>query len=135
MSDARVIFAEDFCAEWRCSGGMLEINLWGAAELATQPAAAMAMNEARAVAEMEKVGEVRVDIRAVDFMAAPVLKYFVDWFAEMQDTGTRPYKVSLVCDAGNRWQARVKDVLCSLAPDVLTAIEGKGPIRPPPTPP
>jgi hypothetical protein len=133
MTAERVLFAEDFCALWRCRPGQLEICLWGTAELATEPAAAMAMNEARAVAEMERVREVRLDLRGLEFMASPCMKYFINWFVGMHEAGAAPYTVCVVWDPVNRWQTRVKDVLCSLAPSVLTAVEGQGPKEPRPT--
>jgi len=133
MSYARVIYAEDFCIEWRREQDTIEVCMWGTAELATEPAAVMALDEARAVAEIETVRDIRLDLRAVEFMAAPCLKYLIAWFTELQDRPTTRYVVTMVWDPSNRWQRRTKDVLLSLTPQVLRAVEGQGPIRPRPT--
>jgi hypothetical protein len=133
-STARVIFAEDFCAEWRRRPGTIEICLWGTADLATEQAAVMAIDEARAAAELEKVREVRVDVCAIEFIASSCIKYFASWFVGMQDGGVPTYTVTLVWDPTNSWQTRFKDTLCSLAPAVLDAREGQGPNRTRPMP-
>ena len=79
--------------------------------------------------------EIRIDIRAIEFLHSGCLKYLVNWITPLQNQAGEIYKISLIWNPGMNWQKRTIYVLCSLAPDVLTAITVDEPIRPrPPLP-
>ncbi len=127
MGTAQLFHGDDFCAQWRQRGTVLDVCLWGTADASTEPTAIAAMEEARTVAESQHLQQVRVDLRAIEFMASSCLRYFTSWFTGLQDGGTRKYSVTLVWDPGSSWQERFKDTVCALAPAFVTAIAGQGP--------
>ena len=134
MSTApRVIFTEDFCAEWVRSEDVTEVCMWGTAEAVSESALISALNEVRAAARDNPPREIRMDLRAIEFLHSGCLKYLVNWMAPLQNRASESYRIVLIWDPLMNWQKRTIYVLCSLAPDVVSAVALKEPARPRPT--
>jgi hypothetical protein len=133
-ANRRVVHAEDFCAEWSRAGDVIEVCMWGTAESLSEPALVSTLNEVRASASQSPPQEIRIDIRAIEFLHSGCLKYLVNWITPLQNQAGEIYKISLVWNPGMNWQKRTIYVLCSLAPAVLTAVTVDDPVRPRPLP-
>ncbi len=128
----RIVHAEDFCAEWMRVDDAIEVCMWGTAEALSEQALITALNEVRAAAGEQLTREIRIDIRAIEFLHSGCLKYLVNWITPLQNQAHDIYKISLIWNPGMNWQKRTIYVLCSLAPSVLTAIPAEEPTRPRP---
>jgi hypothetical protein len=130
----RLFQAEDFCAEWMRQGDVIDVWMWGTAESLSEQVLVNAFNEVRASASQDQPREIRIDLRAIEFLHSGCLKYLVNWITPLQNRASEVYKIVLIWNPGMNWQKRTIYVLCSLAPDVLTARHGDDPMRPRPVP-
>jgi hypothetical protein len=133
-ANRRVVHAEDFCAEWMRAGDVIEVCMWGTAESLSEPALVKTLNEVRTSAGESPPSEIRIDIRAIEFLHSGCLKYLVNWITPLQNQAGEIYKITLVWNPAMNWQKRTIYVLCSLAPAVLSAVTVDEPIRPRPLP-
>jgi hypothetical protein len=133
-AERRVVHVEDFCAEWLRTGDVIQVCMWGTAESLSEQALVSTLNEVRASAGESRPTEIRIDIRAIEFLHSGCLKYLVNWITPLQNQAGEIYKISLVWNPSMNWQKRTIYVLCSLAPAVLTAVTVDEPIRPRPLP-
>ena len=131
-ANRRVVHAEDFCAEWMRAGDVIEVCMWGTAESLSEPALVNTLNEVRTSAGESPLSEIRIDIRAIEFLHSGCLKYLVNWITPLQNQAGEIYKISLVWNPAMNWQKRTVFVLCSLAPESLSPIASRDPIPPRP---
>jgi hypothetical protein len=130
----RLFQAEDFCAEWVRNGDAIDVCMWGTAESMSEHVLVTAFNEVRAAANQDPPREIRIDVRAIEFLHSGCLKYLVNWITPLQNRPNEVYKIVIIWNPLMNWQKRTIYVLCSLAPDVLTARNGDDPVRPRPVP-
>jgi hypothetical protein len=133
VSDVRVFNAEDFWIEWSRAGDVINVCMWGTAAALSEHTLVHALNEVRASANALLPREIRIDMRAIEFLHSGCLKYLVNWITPLQNRPSEVYKIALLWSPAMSWQKRTIYVLCSLAPDVLKALPTEGPVRPKPT--
>jgi hypothetical protein len=130
-SAAKMVFTDDFCAEWVRNEDVTEVCMWGTAEAVSEPTMTSALNAVRSAAK-EHPREIRIDLRAIDFLHSGCLKYLVSWIAPLQNRAADTYRIVLLWDPSMNWQKRTIYVLSALAPDVVSAIALEEPARPRP---
>jgi hypothetical protein len=130
----RLFHAEDFCVQWVRNGDLIDVCMWGTAESVSEHVLVTCLNEVRAAAKEQLPREIHLDVRAIEFLHSGCLKYLVNWITPLQNRASEVYKIALAWNPAMNWQKRTIYVLCSLAPDVLTATPSEGPLRPRPIP-
>ncbi len=99
-------------------GPMLTLSLRGMAELRdAQPLRDEFLHWHKSAVEAH-AREVRVDVRAVDFMNSTALSAFVGWIAEVQKLASdRRYCIHFEATQKRRWQRSSLHAIASFAPE------------------
>jgi hypothetical protein len=132
MSGARLFHTEDFSIEWSRDADAIEVCMWGTAGALSEHVLVGALNEVQDAASAQAPGEIRIDFRGVEFLHSGCLKYLVNWVTSVHPGAIGQYKVLLIWNPAMNWQKRTVFVLCSLAPESLSPIASREPLRPRP---
>jgi hypothetical protein len=103
-------------AAGRVEGSALLVTLEGHADLRTKAVLDDLLDRVHAIALERSAPEVKLNLRAVEFMNSSCIKSLVTWIGEAQDAGpSGAYTITLVGDGAVHWQVRSLEALGGLA--------------------
>jgi hypothetical protein len=114
--DLDVPAATELRATARLDGAMLLVTLEGHADLRTKAMLDGVLGRVHHVAVERKAPEVRLDLRAVEFMNSSCIKSLVSWIGDAQDAAPEgAYSITLMGSSAVHWQTRSLEALSGLA--------------------
>jgi hypothetical protein len=118
----RSFFSVRATGEGRC----VRVSFSGTADLRSQTALDSFLGALHRETKASAADEVRVDVRALEFMSAACFRLVVEWLCRVDDD-QRPYKVSFFADRHRQWQRRSMEALSSLGGGFISVvIDGEG---------
>lgn len=118
------ISTEEFATHTTSSGGAITVRLTGSAENDTMRTLDAFLQTVHGGATQEKVPEVVVDLRSLEFMNSSCFKAFVTWFGLLRDAAPEAqYRVRFLSDAKKHWQSRSLTALKCFAVDLIQVEE------------
>ncbi len=116
------IKAQDFTA--RATTGadnVLTVKLTGNADLNVKTDLDRFLRDLHSETGETGTQEIRVDVRALEFMNSSCLKGFVNWILSVQEQPPdRQYRITFISNAAMQWQRRSLHALSSFASDLVT---------------
>ena len=111
----------DFSAEAVVRERTMTVTISGNADLNVKAQLDRFLAGVHSQAQHQRLGEVMVDFRQLDFMNSSCLKCLVSWISQIQDlpAGTR-YRLTFVSSQAMYWQKRSLHALSCLASDLVT---------------
>lgn len=111
----------DFTADAIMNARELRVCLSGNADLNVKTHLDRFLRDVHDVARGERVEEVSVDVRGLEFMNSSCLKAFVWWINGVQDElpGTQ-YRIVFLSSPSMYWQRRSLNALACLASDIVS---------------
>jgi hypothetical protein len=111
----------DFTADATMNGRELRICLSGNADLNVKTHIDRFLSDVHDLARRERVAEVSVDVRGLEFMNSSCLKAFVRWINGIQDELTEAqYRIVFLSSPSMYWQRRSLNALACLASDIVS---------------
>lgn len=125
MNSLRDMETRDFrtVTETKSAPSQITTRLLGSAETESMDGLDALLKSIHSVAVANRVEEVIVDMRELEFMNSSCFKTFVSWISALQDAeGGAKYKIRFLSDKKKHWQKRSLNALACFAVD-LTAVE------------
>lgn len=120
MSTVTNISTQDLVSETDLGTGTITMRLVGSAESDSKSALDVLLRGIHEAALADKVAEVVVDLRALEFMNSSCIKAFVSWIGTIQDSPpTSHYQLRILSDSKKRWQDRSLTALACFAADLI----------------
>jgi anti-anti-sigma factor len=117
----RPIEGADFNAATERGDARLCVRLCGHADVGAKRALDGFVAEVDRAASADRVEEVVVDLRRLDFMNSSCLKTFVTWLKSVrQRPAAEQYPIRFLRDQNAHWQERSLDALKAFAPGIVT---------------
>jgi hypothetical protein len=114
--DLQVPASNELRATARLDGTKLLVTLEGHADLRTKAMLDGVLGRVHDVAVERKAPEVRLDLRAVEFMNSSCIKSLVSWIGDAQDAAPEgAYAITLMGSSAVHWQTRSLEALSGLA--------------------
>lgn len=72
------------------------------------------------------IGEVKVDIKDLEFLNSSAISEFTDWILELENLPDgQKYKITFLCNTGKHaWQESSIKTMTYLNPDLVTKVDG-----------
>jgi hypothetical protein len=110
----------DFRTETEHDLAALTVRLFGSAEANASSALDSFLGNVHSSAIAEKIPEVVVDMRSLDFMNSSCFKTFVSWVNKIRDVpDASQYQVRFVADEKKHWQNRRLGALACFATNLI----------------
>ncbi|HVJ15380.1 MAG TPA: hypothetical protein VM686_08065 [Polyangiaceae bacterium] len=114
--DLQIPASSELRAVARVDGSALLVTLEGQADLRTKATLDGLLGKVHLLAVERKAPEVKLDLRAVEFMNSSCIKSLVTWIGDAQDAApTGAYAITLMGSSAVHWQTRSLEALSGLA--------------------
>ncbi len=114
------IKTSDLATETEVGASTITTKLVGNAETSVMKDLATFLTALHEKATTARVGEVVVDMRALEFMNSSCFKTFVSWISSLQEAPAGDqYKVRFLADERKHWQNRSLGALACFAVDLI----------------
>ncbi|AKT36894.1 STAS domain-containing protein [Chondromyces crocatus] len=111
----------DLSVEATCHGEVVELRLSGTADMRVSEALERVLSRVHEEAQRSEVKQVRVDLRALEFMNSSCLKSFVTWIGNARDVSEKHrYSIHFISRSEILWQRRSLHALRCFAVDLIS---------------
>ena len=120
MNSIPSIDTADLKARATSEGGATTVSFAGTADSRSMTAIDSLLSGLHAVMLSDKINEVTVDFRDLEFMNSSCFKAFVSWIGKVQDLpAAEQYRIVFRSDDGKHWQRRSLGALSCFAVDLI----------------
>ncbi len=99
----------------------LIVRLSGTADLRVTDTVEKLLSNVHAQATLDHLGEVKVDLRALEFMNSSCFKSFVSWISQVQELAeSAQYRIHFFSNPAILWQRRSLNALSCFAAHLIT---------------
>jgi hypothetical protein len=120
MTEFTEIKNSDLASKTEVEASTITTRLLGNAETSAMTELAGYLGRLHTAAIGGKIGEVVIDMRALEFMNSSCFKTFVAWIGQLQEEEPgAQYKVRFVSDEKKHWQSRSLGALACFAVDLI----------------
>lgn len=120
MNSIPTIETPDLKARATSEGGVTTVSFAGTADSRSMTAIDALLSGLHLVVLRDKIGEVTVDFRQLEFMNSSCFKAFVTWIGKVQDLpAAEQYRMVFRSDEAKHWQRRSLGALSCFAVDLI----------------
>jgi hypothetical protein len=121
MSAIADISTEDLSTKTEITPSQITVRLAGSAETAAMATLDGFLKQIHGVATADKIADVVIDMRELEFMNSSCFKTFVSWIGSLQDAPPESqYRVRFLASDQKHWQSRSLGALACFAVDLIT---------------